>query len=105
MLLVTSTLLEALSLSLINPLTDSLTVITVDPKERARIMSILHVIMIGLTSPFGWIAGLLSEKWRGLPFVLNLILFIVGAIFTYYLAIVLERKNQKKTEFERESLK
>jgi len=42
-ILVISTLLEALSLSLINPLTDPLTVITVDPKERARIMAILHV--------------------------------------------------------------
>lgn len=104
-ILVISTLLEALSLSLINPLTDSLTVITVDPKERARIMAILHVIMIGLTSPFGWIAGLLSEKWRGLPFVLNLILFVIGAIFTYYLSIVLERKNRKEVQFSEESLK
>jgi len=68
-------------------------------------MAILHVIMIGLTLPFGWIAGLLSEKWRGLPFVLNLILFVIGAIFTYYLSIVLGSKNRKEVQFSKESLK
>lgn len=92
-LLIISTLLEAFSLSLINPLMDSLTVITVNPKERARIMSILHVIMIGLTSPFGWIAGILSEKQRVLPFMMNIILFIIGAIFTYYLSVALDKRN------------
>lgn len=91
--LIISTLLEAFSLSLINPLMDSLAVITVNPMERARIISILHVIMIGLTSPFGWIAGILSEKQRILPFVLNIVLFIIGLIFTYYLSIVLDKKS------------
>lgn len=91
--LIISTVLEAFSLSLINPLMDSLTVITVNPMERARIMSILHVIIIGLTSPFGWIAGILSEKHRMLPFVINIILFVIGLIFTYYLSVTLNKKD------------
>jgi len=81
--IVISTLLEAASLSLINPLMDSLSVINVDPHERARIMAIIYVIMIGLTTPFGWIAGTLSEINRVLPFLLNIVLFILGAVLVY----------------------
>ncbi|PNR92407.1 MFS transporter [Petrotoga sp. 9PWA.NaAc.5.4] len=97
-ILVVSTLLEAFSLSLINPLTDSLTIINVDPNERARIMAILHVIMIALTSPFGWIAGILSEKWRPLPFILNIFLFVIGIIFTYFLSLITKNKDKIKEE-------
>ena len=32
-------------------------VVTVDAKERARIMAILLLIQVAATSPFGWIAG------------------------------------------------
>lgn len=36
------------------------------------------MVVILLTSPFGWIAGQLSEINRGLPFALNICLFFVG---------------------------
>ena len=59
------------------------TVVTVDAKERARIMAMMYVAVIVITSPFGWIAGLLSQANRSLPFILNIILFTVSAILVY----------------------
>ena len=60
--LIISIILEAISISLISPILDSMQVILVDPKERARIMAILYVIVVAFTSPFGFIAGILSGK-------------------------------------------
>ena len=58
-------------------------VITVDARERARIMAIVYTVVITFTSPFGWIAGRLSEVNRSLPFVLNIVLFAIGGLLTY----------------------
>ena len=84
LILVVSIILEACSISLINPLLDSMQVVLVDPQERARIMAILYVIVVAFTSPFGWIAGILSGVDRRLPFLLNISLLISGVILTYY---------------------
>jgi MFS family permease len=81
--IIISTILEAFALALINPLMDSLVAVSVDPKERARIMSIIYVTVIAVTSPFGWIAGILSEINRILPFVMNIGLFVIGCTLTY----------------------
>lgn len=77
-LLLLSVLIEAVSLTMYNPLMDSLVIISIAPKERARINAILSMVVILLTSPFGWIAGQLSEMNRTYPFILNIFLFIVG---------------------------
>jgi uncharacterized membrane protein YeaQ/YmgE (transglycosylase-associated protein family) len=61
-----------------------LVVLTVDAKERARIMALLSVLVIVVTSPFGWIAGQLSEVNRSWPFILNIVLFGVGSLLTYF---------------------
>ena len=78
-LLLISVLIEAASLAMFGPLMDALTIISIDDAERARINSILFAVVILLTSPFGWIAGQLSEINRVLPFVLNICLFIIGS--------------------------
>jgi len=83
LLLVFSVVLEAASITLVNPLVDSLVFFNVDPLERARINSILYVIVFIFTSPFGWIAGLLSATNRTLPFVLNLALYAVGMFLAW----------------------
>jgi MFS family permease len=77
-LLMLSVLIEAASLAMFGPLMDALTIISIDDAERARINSILFAVVILLTSPFGWIAGQLSEINRVLPFILNSCLFLVG---------------------------
>ncbi len=82
-LLLVSVVLEACSFATVSPLMDRMTVLTIDPKERARIQSILYVGIILFTSPFGWIAGTLSSLNKDLPFVLNIALFSVGALLAY----------------------
>ncbi|HSB00753.1 MAG TPA: hypothetical protein VLE49_08890, partial [Anaerolineales bacterium] len=78
-----SVLLEACSYAVIGPLVDRMTAVTIDPKERARILSIIFVSVILLSAPFGWIAGTLSTIGKDLPFFLNIALFAVGAILSY----------------------
>jgi hypothetical protein len=79
-LLLASVILETCAVPLTGTFMDKLVVITVDPAERARVLSILYVVVIIFTSPFGWIAGQLSEIDRTLPFVLNLGFLVVGAV-------------------------
>jgi MFS family permease len=81
--LIFSVFLEACSFAAVNPLVDQLMVLTISARERARIQSILYVGIILLTSPFGWIAGTLSEIHKDLPFVLNIVLFAMGALLAY----------------------
>ena len=82
-LLLIATILEGCSLPAINTLLDKLIVITVDAKERARIMAIIFTVVLMFTSPFGWIAGQLSEINRNLPFLLNIMLFALGALLAF----------------------
>jgi MFS family permease len=96
-LLIVSTVLEAFSLALLSPLLDSLMVINVDAQERARIMAMLQVALIALTSPFGWLAGVLSETNRILPFVMNVVLIIIGGILAYFISRV--KTNPITTDF------
>jgi MFS family permease len=90
-LLMVSVLLDACGLTTVGPLLDKMVVVTVDAKERARILSILYVTVIVLTSPFGWIAGALSSIDRIFPFVLNMVLLTVGAFLTWRAAKFTER--------------
>ena len=68
-------LLEAMALPMTGTVMDKLVVVSVDPKERARIMALIYVAVIAFTSPFGWIAGQLSEVNRRLPFVVSIFFF------------------------------
>jgi uncharacterized membrane protein YeaQ/YmgE (transglycosylase-associated protein family) len=71
-------------------------VVLVDAQERARIISLLYVIVIAFTSPFGWIAGNLSKLDRRLPFMMNIILLLGGIILTY-LASTISKQKFKRT--------
>lgn len=81
--LILSVFLEACCFAAVWPLLDRLMVLTIDARERARIQSILYVVIILLTSPFGWIAGTLSGFNKSLPFWLNIGLFVVGIVLSY----------------------
>jgi MFS family permease len=82
-MLAVAIVVEAFSLPMVSTLLDKLLVIIVDPQERARITGLLFVLVILLTTPFGWIAGQLSEINRVLPFVLCILLLIIGIALTY----------------------
>jgi hypothetical protein len=81
-MLAVATVVEAFSLPLVSTLLDKLVVLVVDPQERARIMGLLFVLVILLTTPFGWIGGQLSKINRALPFVLLIGLFLIGTALT-----------------------
>ncbi len=81
--LIVSVFLEACCFATINPLIDQMIVLTINPKERARIQSIMYVGIILITSPFGWIAGNLSAIDKVMPFILNIALFAIGSVLAY----------------------
>ena len=91
-LLVVSIILEGASLAALYPLIDRLTVQSVNPEERARIQSLLHVAVIVVTSPFGWIAGQLSAENKNLPFLLSGVLLLAGAFLAWQSGKVILKK-------------
>ena len=91
--LIISAFLEACSFAAVSPLVDQMIALTIKPEERARIQSILYVGIILLTSPFGWIAGTLSGLNKDLPFILNIILFTIGAILAYLAGIASQKRD------------
>jgi MFS family permease len=96
--LLVSTFLEACSYATVSTQMDRMIVVTVEPQERARIMGLLFVVVIAFTTPFGWIAGQLSELNRILPFVLNITLYTVAAVLT-----VLAARHAKQNETQLEN--
>lgn len=87
-------LLEAFASAILMPRRDSLLVLFVDPQERARILGLLYVIMIALTTPFGWISGKLSSIHRFLPFALNAFLYVVCLVMILRSRTIAEQDRQ-----------
>lgn len=79
-LLLLSVLIETCSFAVAGTQIDRMLVVTVNAQERARILAILLVIQVAVTSPFGWIGGLLSTVDRNLPFMMNIGFFALGAL-------------------------
>jgi DHA1 family tetracycline resistance protein-like MFS transporter len=82
-LLLLTTIIEGCSLPMVSTHIEKLAVVDVDAQERARIMAILYTVVLVFTSPFGWIAGRISEVERSLPFALLLAMLVVGVGLTY----------------------
>jgi MFS family permease len=79
-LLIITVILEACAIPMTSTFMDKLVVVSIDPQERARIMAILYVFVILMTSPFGWVAGQLSQMNRVLPFIMVIALFLIGIV-------------------------
>ncbi len=76
---VLSVVLDALALSMLSPLTSSIQMLVIDKEERARMLGLLYVLCLLLTSPLGTLGGLLAKIDRALPFVLTAVLVACGA--------------------------
>ena len=96
-LLLAATALEACSLPLINTMLEKLLVLAVDAKERSRTLAILYTTVIVFTSPFGWIAGQISDLDRRLPFALLIALLATGGLLSY-VASRLNKQRQKRQQ-------
>lgn len=99
-MLFTSVVIEACSIAVTSPLVDRLVALSIEPKERARIQSLLYVGVIVVSSPFGWIAGELSQANKSYPFVLSLALYAIGAA----IALVAGRNARLSPELASEPL-
>ena len=83
-------------------LSRSLLALYVNPEERARVYAISSMVIMTIKAPFGWIAGLLSEQSRILPFVLNIFFLLTGIIVTFFIysKISSVKENGKVNESE-----
>ena len=70
-------------------LAKSLVDLYVNPKERARVQALLNMIILAVTSSFGWIGGLLSSISRELPFILSLCFLVLG----FFVVLIYYKKN------------
>ena len=84
---------DAWAAALFLPRMDALLFGSIDPTERARCRSFINVVVLAITSPFGFLAGFLSDMDRRLPFALNVMLFIC----MIYFVLLRRPKTQKNT--------
>jgi MFS family permease len=87
-LLVVFIILDAVAYSFVVPRSDSLTQLLIEPSERARISGLMMVIVLGLSIPFGYLAGYLSDMDRRYPFVL------IAAFLVLILIVIAASKNR-----------
>jgi MFS family permease len=85
-MLCVSLMFDGFGAGILAMLSESLVALHVNAQERARVMALQHMIIMGATSPFGWIGGILSGISRSLPFALNIALLLAGLVSTlvYY---------------------
>jgi fumarate reductase subunit D len=57
----------------------------IEDAERAKIMAVLQVFLFAISTPFGALAGVLSEASKVLPFVLLILLLIVSLVLALFL--------------------
>jgi len=92
-LLLVTTVLDGCSIPLTTTLLQKFTATTVDAQERARVMSMLAMGVLMVSSPFGWLAGRLSSVNRRLPFVMAAVLLGIGAVLTYLASRAEEKES------------
>jgi Na+/melibiose symporter-like transporter len=95
-LLVVTTVLDGCSIPLTTTLLQKFTATTVDAQERARVMSMLAMGVLIVSSPFGWLMGQLSVANRRLPFVLAAVLLGIGAALTYLAHRAAEKESETR---------
>ncbi len=81
-ILAVSLVFDALAGAILGTLRESLVAIHVDPAERSGIMALLQTTVMLVSVPFGYIGGLLSDISRILPFVLSIMLSLLGVLAT-----------------------
>jgi MFS family permease len=72
--------LTAVGNGLVTPRKDALIQLNIHPEERARINALIMASTIAFSSPFGYLAGLLSSLDRRLPFVFMFVLFLTAMV-------------------------
>ena len=87
-----ATLGEAVGAALLAPYIEAFVTAVIDPRERATVLAIVGTLVLAVASPFGWVAGLLSEQAKSLPFVLAL------GVLTIALTLLIVRNPERAAE-------
>jgi len=77
------TLMDAWASALFLPRLSNLIFSSIDANERARCRALINVIVLAITIPFGFLAGLMSDVDRRLPFILNIVIFVYLIFFIF----------------------
>lgn len=89
------TVFEAFACALLMPRKDALMVIFLDEKERSRSQSLLYVVTMAITTPFGWLIGWMSSIDRRLLFYLNIAIFLIMIVMVW-MSGELRKQDQKE---------
>ncbi len=79
-----SLLFESLGTAILSTLRESIVAIHVHPEERSNILALLQTVVMLISVPFGYIGGVLSDISRVLPFVLCMVLLLLGIAATAF---------------------
>ena len=90
-LVLASTVVDAAGAAILTPFLEGFVAAVVDHRERARILAIANTVVLAVASPFGWIAGVLSERNRSLPFILIIVVLAVTIV------IILAANPERRT--------
>ena len=77
-----SVLFNSFGAGMLAMLSSALVALSIDRLERSRVMAVQRTVVLLCIAPFGWVAGLLSDIDRGLPFLLTSILLALGLLLT-----------------------
>lgn len=78
--LIMSTILDALALAFVRPWMDTLLFNAVENEDRAGIMAVINLLIVVLSTPFGWLGGVLSHTNPAYPFFLVIALTLAAAV-------------------------
>ena len=91
-LVIASTVLTAAGSAVIFPYSDTLVSNTVEENDRSKAMAIFYVLLFAISSPFGYIGGVLFGASSRLPFLLAGVMLIGGLV----LCLALPRLQKKR---------
>ena len=82
--LIVYAILDAFAAAMFLPRFETQLFSSLDNKERARCRAVIMVVTLALASPFGALAGFLSDMDRRFPFMLNILLFVCMMFFVIH---------------------
>jgi len=92
-LLIISAILIALGTAISTPRIDALVANTIVNEERSVANAIMSVFLLLLSTPFGFIGGILSDVDARLPFLLTLAMFLL-CLLLLRIATYIKKKHQ-----------
>ncbi len=79
-IVVVSSILTAYSSAVSRAIVESTLANAIEDAERAKIMAVMQVLLFAISTPFGALAGVLSETAKVLPFILLIVLLAVSLV-------------------------